>query len=185
MTRGGSRVGRIRGRGRGALVTPPLVEPIVTPSPTVVSPPIVSPASIGSPSDLPIPSPLYSTAPPTSSSIIGSSIGCDLPIIHVEEERMLLILENIVVNSRHTGGSRSAIEHYRKFRDELQNEPNLFECFAQMHKKKNGMLVDQRSKRIVDEIQARHDAVTQEAEKSAACGCCWRGKKATYLWLRD
>nr|GLL40166.1 uncharacterized protein LOC109179592 [Ipomoea trifida] len=56
----------------------PLVEPIVAPPPTVVSPPI------GSPAALPIPSPSNSTAPPTSSSVVGSFIGCDLPIIHVE-----------------------------------------------------------------------------------------------------
>nr|GMD16205.1 uncharacterized protein LOC109166492 [Ipomoea batatas] len=51
-------------------------------------------------------------------------------------------------------------------RDELQKEPNLFECFEQMHKKKDGMFVDERSKRIAEEIQARHDAATQEAEGS-------------------
>ncbi|XP_019160744.1 PREDICTED: uncharacterized protein LOC109157302 isoform X1 [Ipomoea nil] len=66
----------------------------------------------------------------------------------------------------HTGGSRSAIEHYHKLRDELQKEPNMFECFEQIHKKKNGMFVDSRSKRIADEIQARHAAATQEAEGS-------------------
>nr|GMD50620.1 uncharacterized protein LOC109157302 isoform X1 [Ipomoea batatas] len=43
-------------------------------------------------------------------------------------------------------------------RDELQKEPNLSECFEQMHKKKDGILVDERSKRIAEEIQARHDA---------------------------
>nr|GMD70569.1 protein suppressor of K(+) transport growth defect 1 [Ipomoea batatas] len=68
--------------------------------------------------------------------------------------------------SKHTGGSRSAIEHYHKLRDELQKEPNLFECFEQMHKKKDGMFVDERSKRIAEEIQAHHDAATQEAEGS-------------------
>nr|GMC90874.1 uncharacterized protein LOC109149905 [Ipomoea batatas] len=51
-------------------------------------------------------------------------------------------------------------------RDELQKEPNLFECFEQMHKKKDGMFVDERSKRIAEEIQARHDDATQEAEGS-------------------
>nr|GME20274.1 ABC transporter B family member 11 [Ipomoea batatas] len=50
--------------------------------------------------------------------------------------------------SRHTGGSRSAIEHYHKLREELQKEPNLFECFEHMHKKKNGAFVDERSKKI-------------------------------------
>ncbi|XP_031124228.1 uncharacterized protein LOC116026941 [Ipomoea triloba] len=68
--------------------------------------------------------------------------------------------------SKHTGGSRSAIEHYHKLREELQKEPNLFECFAQMHKKKDGMFVDERSKRIAEEVQARHDIATQEAEDS-------------------
>nr|GMC92188.1 uncharacterized protein LOC109147304 [Ipomoea batatas] len=68
--------------------------------------------------------------------------------------------------SRHTRGSRSAIEHYHKLRDELQKEPNLFECFEHMHKKKNGAFVDERSKKIAEEIQARHDAVTQEVEGS-------------------
>nr|GMD16233.1 uncharacterized protein LOC109146588 [Ipomoea batatas] len=68
--------------------------------------------------------------------------------------------------SRHTGGFRSAIEHYHKLRDELQKEPNLFECFEHMHKKKNGAFVDERSKKIAEEIQARHDAATQEVEGS-------------------
>nr|GLL33811.1 uncharacterized protein LOC109146588 [Ipomoea trifida] len=68
--------------------------------------------------------------------------------------------------SRHTGGSRSAIEHYHKLRDELQKESNLFECFEHMHKKKNGAFVDERSKKIAEEIQARHDAATQEVEGS-------------------
>nr|GMC69075.1 uncharacterized protein LOC109146588 [Ipomoea batatas] len=68
--------------------------------------------------------------------------------------------------SRHTGGSRSAIEHYHKLRDELQKEPKLFECFEHMHKKKNGAFVDERSKKIAEEIQARHDAATQEVEGS-------------------
>nr|GLL46300.1 uncharacterized protein LOC109147304 [Ipomoea trifida] len=68
--------------------------------------------------------------------------------------------------SRHIGGSRSAIEHYHKLRDELQKEPNMFECFEHMHKKKNCAFVDERSKKIVEEIQARHDAATQEVEGS-------------------
>nr|GMD06442.1 ABC transporter B family member 11 [Ipomoea batatas] len=51
-------------------------------------------------------------------------------------------------------------------RDELQKESNLFECFEQMHKKKDSMFVDERSKRIVEEIQAHHDAAMQEAEGS-------------------
>nr|GME16058.1 uncharacterized protein LOC109147304 [Ipomoea batatas] len=51
-------------------------------------------------------------------------------------------------------------------RDELQKEPNMFECFEHMHKKKNGAFVDERSKKIVEEIQARHDAATQEVEGS-------------------
>nr|GMD79676.1 ABC transporter B family member 11 [Ipomoea batatas] len=51
--------------------------------------------------------------------------------------------------SRPAGGSRSAIEHYHKLRNELQKESNLFECFEHMHKKKNGAFVDERSKRIV------------------------------------
>nr|GMD71019.1 ABC transporter B family member 11 [Ipomoea batatas] len=66
--------------------------------------------------------------------------------------------------SRPAGGSRSAIEHYHKLRNELQKESNLFECFEHMHKKKNGAFVDERSKRIVEEIQARHDVAMQEAE---------------------
>nr|GMD54411.1 uncharacterized protein LOC109149905 [Ipomoea batatas] len=89
MTRGGGRAGRIRRRGRGALDTPPLVEPIMAPPPTVVSPPVVSPTSIGSPADLPIASPSNSTASPTSSLVAGSSIGCDLHIIHVEDGRLI------------------------------------------------------------------------------------------------
>nr|GMC46880.1 uncharacterized protein LOC109179592 [Ipomoea batatas] len=240
-----------------------------------------SPASIGSPADLPISSPSNSNAPPTSSSVAGSSTGCDLTIIHVENVRLIpshtcsssmtkIFMKMIHPNgyawknvpneykdlyfeefkkfykwdesieaqvrkvflaqaglryadmlskfktkrtstrrldcvaeetwaiweaywdrpdvkakseqqrknkmsevegpgtgcSKHTGGSRSAIEHYHKLRDELQKEPNLFVCFEQMHKKKDGMFVDERSKRIAGEIQARHDAATQEAEGS-------------------
>nr|GMD60976.1 ABC transporter B family member 11 [Ipomoea batatas] len=48
--------------------------------------------------------------------------------------------------SRPAGGSRYAIEHYHKLRDELQKESNLFECFEHMHKKKNGAFVDERKK---------------------------------------
>nr|GLL16342.1 uncharacterized protein LOC109149905 [Ipomoea trifida] len=250
------------------------------PSP-VVSPPIVAPVSTGSPTDLPISSPSDSTVPPTSSSVEGSSIGPDLPIVHVEEGRLIpshkcsttmkkIFMQRIYPEgytwkkipndykesyfeefkkfykwdasidrhvrkafqaqagirytdmvskfksnrtstgkpacihedtwriweaywdrpdvkakseqqrknrmsevagpgtgcSRHTGGSRSAIEHYHKLRDELQKEPNLFECFEHMHKKKNGAFVDERSKKIAEEIQARHDAATQEVEGS-------------------
>nr|GMD07948.1 uncharacterized protein LOC109179592 [Ipomoea batatas] len=54
----------------------------------------------------------------------------------------------------------------RDSREELQKEPNIFECFAHMHKKKDGMFVDERSKRIAEEVQARHDIATQEAEDS-------------------
>nr|GMD93593.1 ABC transporter B family member 11 [Ipomoea batatas] len=270
MTRDGGRAKSTRGRGRGAL------EPIVSLLPTAVSPPIQSPVSIGSPADLPIPSPSNSNAPPTSSSVAGSSTGCDLTIIHVEDERLIpshtcsstmtkIFMKMIHPNgyawknvpneykdlyfeefkdesieaqvrkvflaqaclryadmlskfktkrtstgrpacvaeetwaiweaywdrpdvkekskqqrknrmsevegpgtgcSKHTGGSRSTIDHYHKLRDELQKEPNLFECFKQMHKKNDGMFVDERSKRIAEEIQARHDAATQEAEGS-------------------
>nr|GMD45288.1 uncharacterized protein LOC109149905 [Ipomoea batatas] len=281
MTRGGGRARSTRGRGRGALDTPPLVEPIVAPLPTVVSPPDQPPVSIGSPAELPISSPSNSNAPPTSSSVAGSSTGCDLTIIHVEDGRLIpshtcsstmtkIFMKMIHPNgyawknvpneykdlyfeefkkfykwdesieaqvhkaflaqaglryadmlskfktkrtstgrpacvaeetwaiweaywdrldvkakseqqrknrmsevkgpgtgcSKHTRGSRSVIEHYHKLRDELQKEPNLFECFEQMHKKKDGMFVDERSKRIAEEIQARHDAATQEAEGS-------------------
>nr|GMD87450.1 uncharacterized protein LOC109146588 [Ipomoea batatas] len=71
--------------------------------------------------------------------------------------------------SKHTGGSRSAIEHYHKLREELQKEPNLFECFVQMHKKKDGIFVDERKENCCkynEEVQARHDIATQEAEDS-------------------
>nr|GLL37869.1 uncharacterized protein LOC109149905 [Ipomoea trifida] len=184
----------------------------VAPPPTVVSPPIVAPVSTGSPIDLPISSPSDSTVPPTSSSVEGSSIGPDLPIVHVEEGRLIpshkcsttmkkIFMQRIYPEgytwkkipndykesyfeefkkfykwdasidrhvrkafqaqagirpdvkakseqqrknrmsevagpgtgcSRHTGGSRSAIEHYHK----------------------------------LEEIQARHDAATQEVEGS-------------------
>ncbi|XP_031096889.1 uncharacterized protein LOC116001138 [Ipomoea triloba] len=240
-----------------------------------------TPVSTGSPTDLPISSPSDSTIPPTSSSVEGSSIGPNLPIVHVEDGRLIpshkcsTTMKNIFMQriypegytwknipneynelyfeefkkfykwdasidrhvhkaflaqagirytdmvskfksnrtstwkpacihedtwriweaywdrpdvkakyeqhrknrmsevarpgtgcSRHTGGSRSAIEHYHKLRDELQKEPNLFECFEHMHKKKNDAFVDERSKKIVEEIQARHDAATQEVEGS-------------------
>nr|GMC73278.1 uncharacterized protein LOC109149905 [Ipomoea batatas] len=83
MPRGGGSARSTRGRGRGAL------EPIVAPPPTVVSPPVQSPVSIGSPADLPIPSTSNSNAPPTFSSVAGSSTGCDLTIIHVENGRLI------------------------------------------------------------------------------------------------
>nr|GMD05945.1 uncharacterized protein LOC109149905 [Ipomoea batatas] len=249
----GSRTGRIRGGGQGISVTPSssssssfAVPSPVAPPPTVVSPPIVAPVSTGSPTGLLISSPSDSTVPPTSSSVEGSSIGPDLPIVHVEDGRLIpshkcsttmktIFMQRIypegytwknipneykesyfeefkkfykwdasidrhvrkaflaqaairpevkakseqqrknrmseVVGpgtrcSRHTGGSRYAIEHYHKLRNELQKEPNLFECFEHMHKKKNGAFVDERSKKIVEEIQARHDAATQEVEGS-------------------
>ncbi|XP_019150504.1 PREDICTED: uncharacterized protein LOC109147304 [Ipomoea nil] len=68
--------------------------------------------------------------------------------------------------SRHIGGSRSTIEHYHTLRDKLQKEHDLFECFAHTHKKKDGTFFDERSKKIVDKIQARCDAAMQEAEGS-------------------
>nr|GME03147.1 uncharacterized protein LOC109149905 [Ipomoea batatas] len=288
MTRGGNTTGRIRGRGQSISVTPSSSSPSssalpspVAPPPTVVSPPIVAPVSTGSPTDLPISSPSYSTVPPTSSSVEGSSIGSDLAIVHVEDGRLIpshkcsttmktIFMQRIYSEgytwknipneykesyfeefkkfykwdasidrhvrkaflaqagirytvmvskfksnrtltgkpacihedtwriweaywerpdvkakseqqgknrmsevagpgtgcSRHTGGSRYAIEHYHKLREELQKEPNLFECFEHMHKKKNGAFIDERSKKIVEEIQARHDAATQEVEGS-------------------
>nr|GMD06446.1 berberine bridge enzyme-like 8 [Ipomoea batatas] len=51
-----------------------------------------------------------------------------------------------------------------KQRDELQNEPNMFECFAQMHKKNDGMFVDERSKRIVEEIQAERNQLQAQMQ---------------------
>nr|GLL46301.1 uncharacterized protein LOC109149905 [Ipomoea trifida] len=95
MTRGCSSTGRIRGRGQGISVTPSSSSPSssalpspLAPPPTVVSPSTVVPVSTGSPSDLPISSPSDSTVPPTSSSVEGSSIGPDLPIVHVEDGRI-------------------------------------------------------------------------------------------------
>nr|GMD54463.1 uncharacterized protein LOC109149905 [Ipomoea batatas] len=200
MTRGG-RAGSTRGRGRGALDTPPLVEPIVAPLPTVVSPPVQSSASISSLADLPIPSPSNSTAPPTSSSVAGSSI----EILQVDESIEAQVRKAFLAQAslhyadmlskfknKWTSTGRPACvaeetwaiweaywdrpdvkaksEQQRKNRmserEELQKEPNLFECFAQMHKKKDGMFVDERLKRIAEEIQARHDIATQEAEDS-------------------
>ncbi|XP_031096719.1 uncharacterized protein LOC116000977 [Ipomoea triloba] len=91
----GGRTGRIRGRGQGVSITPSSSSPsssalpsLVAPLPTVVFPPIVAPASIGSPTDLPILSPSDSTAPLTSSSVAGS-VGCDLPIINVDDRRLI------------------------------------------------------------------------------------------------
>nr|GMD93606.1 uncharacterized protein LOC109149905 [Ipomoea batatas] len=224
MTRGGGRARSTRGRGRGVL------EPIVSLPPTTVSPPVQLPVSIGSPADLPIPSPSNSNAPPTC---------CDLTIIHVEDERnftsgMSLLKLKFAkfflaqaglryadmlskFKTKRTSTGRPACvaeetwaireaywdrpdvkaksEQQRKNRmseverpvnsvnsqhwfvmplysvsnsdrDELQKESNLFECFEQMHKKHDDMFVDERSKRIAEEIQARHDAATQEAEGS-------------------
>nr|GMD12845.1 ABC transporter B family member 11 [Ipomoea batatas] len=68
--------------------------------------------------------------------------------------------------SRHTRGSRSAIEHYHKLRDELQKEPNLFECFEHMHKKKNGAFVDERKK-------YKHDMMLQRKR--------WKGQLSHQL----
>ncbi|XP_019184998.1 PREDICTED: uncharacterized protein LOC109179979 [Ipomoea nil] len=68
--------------------------------------------------------------------------------------------------SRHTGGSRSSIKHFHTLRETLQKEPDLFECFKHTDQKKDGTFVDERSKRIADEIQIRRDATMQEAEGS-------------------
>nr|GMD68359.1 uncharacterized protein LOC109146588 [Ipomoea batatas] len=71
---------------------------------------------------------------------------------------------------RHMPNLKAKSEQQRKNRmserNELQKESNLFEFFEHMHKKKNGASVDERSKRIAEEIQARHDVAMQEAEGS-------------------
>ncbi|XP_019154657.1 PREDICTED: uncharacterized protein LOC109151194 [Ipomoea nil] len=59
--------------------------------------------------------------------------------------------------SRHTGGSRSSIEHFHALRATLQKDPDPYECFEHTHKKKDGTF---------DEIQARRDAAILEAEGS-------------------
>nr|GMD66227.1 ABC transporter B family member 11 [Ipomoea batatas] len=69
--------------------------------------------------------------------------------------------------SRPAGGSRSAIEHYHKLRNELQKESNLFECFEHMHKKKNGAFVDEWSKRIVEPRHAS-SFISENSSSSSA-----------------
>ncbi|KAL3644965.1 hypothetical protein CASFOL_010145 [Castilleja foliolosa] len=66
--------------------------------------------------------------------------------------------------SRHTGGSRTTIEHSHVLREELNHDPNPYECFLHTHKKKDGSFVDERSRLIAD-IDARVAAATQRAEE--------------------
>ncbi|KAL3644966.1 hypothetical protein CASFOL_010146 [Castilleja foliolosa] len=67
--------------------------------------------------------------------------------------------------SRHTGGSRSTIEHSHVLREELDHDPNPYECFLHTHKKKDGSFVDERSRLIAEDVEARVAAATQRAEE--------------------
>ncbi|XP_057986697.1 uncharacterized protein LOC131171243 [Hevea brasiliensis] len=44
--------------------------------------------------------------------------------------------------SKHTGGSRSTVEHSQKMAQELHRDPNSWEVFRKLHKKKDGTFVD-------------------------------------------
>ncbi|KAF2290106.1 hypothetical protein GH714_002618 [Hevea brasiliensis] len=50
--------------------------------------------------------------------------------------------------SKHTGGSRSTVEHSLKMAKELHRDPYSWEVFKKLHKKKDETFVDARSQSI-------------------------------------
>ncbi|XP_015163314.1 uncharacterized protein [Solanum tuberosum] len=58
--------------------------------------------------------------------------------------------------SKHTGGSRSTVEHTIKLAAELRRPPNSWDIFKKLHKRKDGSFVDAKSKCI-----------------SVGCVCCF------------
>ncbi|KAH0713346.1 hypothetical protein KY285_008864 [Solanum tuberosum] len=50
--------------------------------------------------------------------------------------------------SKHTGGSRSTVEHTIKLAAELRRPPNSWDIFKKLHKRKDGSFVDAKSKCI-------------------------------------
>nr|GMD05961.1 probable inactive protein kinase DDB_G0270444 [Ipomoea batatas] len=93
-----------------------------------------------------IPSPSNSTAPPTPSSVAGSSSGSDLTIIHVEDGRLIhshtcsSTMTKIFTKMIHPNGYA------------WKNVPNEYK--------------DLYFEEFKEEVQARHDIATQEAEDS-------------------
>ncbi|KAL8493237.1 hypothetical protein ACS0TY_024458 [Phlomoides rotata] len=57
-------------------------------------------------------------------------------------------------SSRHTGGSRSAIDHSIQLEKELGRPVTDYDIFEKIHKKEDGEFVDKRSKDIADEVMA-------------------------------
>ncbi|KAH0655260.1 hypothetical protein KY285_030142 [Solanum tuberosum] len=55
--------------------------------------------------------------------------------------------------SKHTGGSRSTVEHTIKLAVELRRPPNSWDIFKKLHKRKDGSFVDAKSKCINDKME--------------------------------
>ncbi|KAH0660953.1 hypothetical protein KY289_029701 [Solanum tuberosum] len=55
--------------------------------------------------------------------------------------------------SKHTGGSRSTVEHTIKLAIELRRPPNSWDIFKKLHKRKDGSFVDAKSKCINDKME--------------------------------
>ncbi|MCD9645368.1 hypothetical protein HAX54_034224 [Datura stramonium] len=56
--------------------------------------------------------------------------------------------------SKHTGGSRSTVEHAIKLAIELRRPANSWDIFKKLHKRKDGSFVDTKSKCINDKMEA-------------------------------
>ncbi|XP_060182338.1 uncharacterized protein LOC132612001 [Lycium barbarum] len=57
--------------------------------------------------------------------------------------------------SKHTGGSKSTVEHTIKLAIDLRRPANSWDVFKKLYKRKDGSFVDPKSKSINDEMEAR------------------------------
>ncbi|KAF2296876.1 hypothetical protein GH714_010866 [Hevea brasiliensis] len=69
--------------------------------------------------------------------------------------------------SKHTGGSRSTVEHSQKMAQELHRDPNSWEVFKKLHKKKDGTFVDTRSQSINNQMEAMVAAATTDVTSNS------------------
>ncbi|XP_060202620.1 uncharacterized protein LOC132631039 [Lycium barbarum] len=68
--------------------------------------------------------------------------------------------------SKHTGGSKSTVEHTIKLAIDLRRPANLWDVFKKLHKRKDGSFVDPKSKSINDEMEARVAAAISSSDDS-------------------
>ncbi|XP_059301670.1 uncharacterized protein LOC132053599 [Lycium ferocissimum] len=68
--------------------------------------------------------------------------------------------------SKHTGGSKSTVEHTIKLAIDLRRPANSWDVFKKLHKRKDDSFVDPKSKSINDEMEARVAAAISSSDDS-------------------